>query len=411
MNIINFLIIILISTCIGKIPYSAIINFTNENVELFGKGVEIFGGNINITMPGSYLVKGNCSEGTIKILADSVSLYLENLELSSSISSPIWIDKGLNDIKINAIENVVLNDFEDFDITSGDCATIKIKKRSKVSFKSQTSFILGGYCENGIKGAANVSITFEQANGEYIINSNKNGISSEGILIFNGGNFNISTIIGDAVQSKPDENDTISLGKILINDGNFNIQSHSDAFQAKNNIEIKKGNFNIITENGYNSSTFVKYTGSSKGFKVLNNDGIIKIYDGNFYLNTSDDAFHSKGNLTIINGNYTINALDDAFNTRFHLLIGRKDSQEGPNIKVLNCFEGIEGASIRIYSGDINVVSFEDGINSANKNKSENLYNSQKITNFISIYGGNISLYSNGYGLNSKGNIFIHGEI
>ena len=430
MKIIIFTILLSISICYEQNSYTGILKYSNNNLEFSGKGVEIFGSNANIINPGSYLAIGICSEGRINIISDSVSLYLQNLELSSSISSPIFVERNLENIQIIAIENVVLNDYEEFGTTGGECSVIKIKKNSKVVFRNKDKFLLNGKCKNVIKGASKTTISFDSSNGEYIINGYQNGIVSENLLIFNGSKFNIITTIGDAVQAKPDENDTISLGKIIVNDGDFNIHSKGDGFQAKNNIEIRKGNFNIKTENGYNSTTFVKYTGSSKGFKICNNENNcqIKIYDGNFFLNTPDDSFHSDGNLTVINGNYTIYSGDDAFHASFHLMIGKKESSEGPNITIYNSFEAIEGAYIRIYSGNINSVSLDDGINAVIKNKSltqfqnefsyipflenrEYPYDENNITpkNFISIYGGNLNLFSKGNGLNSKGNIFIHG--
>ena len=422
------------SICLEQNLYNGILNCTNDTIEISGKGIEIFGGNSNITDSGSYLVVGNCTEGTINIIADSVYLYLENLELSSSVTSPITISENLNDIQIIANENVILNNNEEKDITEGSCSVIKIKKNSHVIFKNHQTFTLNGNCKNAIKGSSQASIKFESSIGEYIINSYQNGIVSEGSLIFNGSKFNINTSLGDAIQAKPDENDTISLGIIIVYDGDFIIQSKGDGFQAKNKIEIINGNFNIKTEDGYNSTTFEKETGSSKGFKITNNEKHcqIKVHDGNFFLNTPDDAFHSDGNLTIINGNYKIYSGDDAFHAGSHLRIGSKESIDGPNITILHCYEAIEGASVRIYSGYINASSIDDGINAKKKikdtiqlnnklfylptnlQKKEKknqvlLNNDESSTIFISIYGGSINLFSNGNGFNSKGSIYLHG--
>ena len=126
--------------------------------------------------------------------------------------------------------------------------------------------------------------------------------NSDGLLTFKGGIFKVTTETGDAIKSDPEDTDTDSLGQIIIEDGTFNIQSYSDAFQAKNKIIIKKGIFDIKTEKGYDSSTFNKNDGSAKGFKVSNNvtGCAIIVYDGEFSLNTADDAFHSNGNLTLI---------------------------------------------------------------------------------------------------------------
>ena len=288
--------------------YTSTITFSSNGIKTSGDEVKIDGTNATILKSGSYLVTGNSNEGNLIVSIGNVDLYLKDLELSSNITSPIIVNSKLKDVKIIAIENVVLKDLEDSSSTSGECAVIKIKKKSEVTFQNQKDFELTGNCKNVIKGGEQASIIFSPSNGEYIVNGYQNGISSDSLLTFKGGIFTIKTETGDAIKSSPDDDDNVSLGKIIINDGTFNIESYSDAFQAKNNIIIKNGKFNIKTENGYNSNTFKKETGSAKGFKVSNNaTGCeIRIYNGEFILNTADDAFHSNGNLTLINGSYHI---------------------------------------------------------------------------------------------------------
>ena len=405
--------------------YDATIEFKEDNVTVSGEiGVEYDGTRVNITESGSYLVTGICDEGTINIYSHSVNLYLDNLELSSSITSPIYISKHLKDIKIIALNNVNISDYEEIDSSGGDCAAIKIKKKSSVSFYSHNTFYINSTCKNAIKGASQATLTFEDCSGKYRIDSFFNGIASEGLIVFNGGHFNISTEIGDAVQAKPDIDDTISKGEILVRNGTFYIRAHSDAFQAKNTIDIEFGNFDIKTEGGFNSSSFDKETGSSKGFKVTNDitKSEIIIHDGNFLLDTPDDSFGSNGDITLINGDYTIFSGDDGINSFDQVIIGEKNSPNGPNINIANCFEGIEGKSVIIYSGDININSIDDGINSAKKNKKEILEQTSFIQNIennfnensdsktvISIYGGKIKIIYNETGLDSNDDINLLG--
>ena len=91
-----------------------------------------------------------------------------------------------------------------------------------------------------------------------MINANKTGIASDNLLQFDGGIFIIHSKYGEGIKSLPDKNDTVNLGKILINDGTFNIYTYNDAFLARNNITIKKGKFEIKTENGYDSLHMMK---------------------------------------------------------------------------------------------------------------------------------------------------------
>ena len=398
--------------CIEEIlreDYDTKIEYKEDQIIISGKEVEYNKTTVNITSSGSYLVTGICNEGLINIYSDSVYLYLENLELSSSIDSPIYIDRYLKDIKIIALNNVNISDYEERSTTGGDCATIKIKRRSEVTFYNYNSFYIKGTCKNVIKGASNVSLIFESTPGEYIIDAFYIGIASEGSILFKGGIFNITTEISDGIHVKPDANDIESLGNIIIKDGTFYIRSHCDAFQSRNKIEIENGNFDIKTGEGFNDSHYDSETGNAKGFEVTNNKigSEIIIYNGNFIVNTPDDSFHSDGNLTLINGNYTIYSSSDAIQAFDYLLIGEKNSVEGPNISIMNCKEGIEGKNLVINSGKINIKSKNDGINSSKKNKTNEINSNSKPN--LNINGGEINIIYNDNGLDSNGDINLLG--
>jgi hypothetical protein len=123
-----------------EISYTSIITFSNNEATSSGEGVEISGTNVTIKKGGSYLATGTSTEGTITISVESVKLYLQNLNLTSSLTSPIIVDKKLTGIKIISIENVVLNDLEDPTTTIGECAVIKVKKNSQITFSNQKDF-------------------------------------------------------------------------------------------------------------------------------------------------------------------------------------------------------------------------------------------------------------------------------
>ena len=460
MNIQVLLLIFLFSISFGKKPNDIVtITFSKDGIDVSGEGAVVSGTTVTIEKSGSYLAEGESEEANIIVDASSVTLYLQHLDLTSSVTAPLTVNSKLDDINIINIENTTLKDFEDVEITEGECAVIKIKKKSVVSFENQATFTLEGICKNVIKGNSETSIVFVSSKGEYKINANKTGISSDGSLEFNQGTYTINSTYGDAIKSTPDDTDTDSLGKILVNSGTFNIECHNDAFTASNNITIVDGTFNIKTENGYNSTTFDKETESAKGFKVKNNvTGCeIYMYNGSFSLNTADDAIHSGGNLTIRRGKYVIYAGDDGLHATFKVILGLKDAPvEDLDLQVLASYEGIEGMSITIHSGRIVSTAKDDGINACggdsprpgppprgswgrtNKNLrdrederrpwdmnnrgfrprrgEEGSFNPPppppgprgNDSYYISIHGGDISVFCDGDGIDSNGNIFIH---
>ena len=429
--------------------------FLNKMIRVSDEGgASISGTTVLIEKPGIYLVSGMTEEGNIVIKSSSVKLYLQNLKLSSKTTAPIIVGSNLEDVKIINIQNSVLSDLEDPLTTEGECAVIKIKKNSKVYMGNTDTLTLNGKCKNLIKGGNKVSIIFEKSDGEYILNANKTAIATDDYLEFNGGKFTIVSDFGDAIKVSPDDFDTENLGKILVNDGTFDIQCYNDAFTATNNITILKGKFDIKTQNGYDNEVYDENE-SSKGFKLTNNaTGCeIKIYSGDFNLNTADDAFRSNRDITIVSGTYLIYSRDDAICAKFNLVLGKKDAPlDELNIKILNSYEAIEGMTVLILSGKIIATAEDDGINAsgvikkqrAHRNRSRGWNDTdrnrsrdwndterphrnrsrdgtqpgekkkhvgapQNDSYCISIYDGEIYIYTDSDGIDSNGNLYIHG--
>ena len=463
------LLLFSIMFCIEPDSNAKYIYFSNNGIKSSDEGVIISGTTAIIEKPGIYLVTGEAEEGNLVIKSNS-QIYLENLNLSSEKTAPIIVDKDLKEVKIINLQNTVLTDLEYDDTTEGECAVIKVKKNSNVYFENYDIFKLNGECKNIIKGTSQVSLVFGKSDGDYIINARKTCISSDGLIEFRGGIFTIFSQNGDAIKSAPEDYDTESLGKILIKDGIFNIECYNDAFSAKNNIIIMKGRFNIKTQNGYNSEEFDENE-SSKGFKVTNSSlgSEIKIYSGDFYLNTADDAFRSNRDITILGGKFTIFTRDDAICAKYNLVLGKKHAPINDlNIKILYSYESLEGMKITIYSGKIIASSSNDGINASgvvkktentnrrnitwndtnwNRWNDSNRYrwndtnrNRRNNTNrnrsndtvrnrteddrpknrqhhgtpgnssyIISIYDGDIYVFSESDGIDSNGNVYIHG--
>ena len=340
--------------------------FSNEDIKVSNE-IKISDSAVLIEKPGSYYISGETNEGTIVVKSNKVTLFLQNLKLSSEKTAPIIIGKNLDDVKIINIENTTLENFEDPSTTDGECAVIKIKKKSVVHFKNNEILRLFGTCNNIIKGGEEVSVIFDKCEGEYFINANKTAISADNLLVFNGGVFTIQSENGNGIKSVPDDFDTDSIGKILINDGDFKIQSYKDAFVAKRNITILDGKFDVVTQNGYDDPLYNENV-SSKGFKVTNDskECEIKIYSGEFVLNTADDAFRSNRDLSILKGNIVIYAGDDAICAKHDLVLGIKNAPlDDLKINIIYSYEALEGMTIKIYSGRIKAKASNDGVNAS----------------------------------------------
>ena len=117
-----------------------------------------------------------------------------------------------------------------------------------------------------------------------------------------------------------------------------------------------------------------------------------------------NDAINAEALLDIPSGSLTVNAGDDAIHSDLTLNIGA-EGQEGPAIDIQSCCEGLEGACVNIYSGDITVRSTDDCINAADSDLED-------VTSAVNIIGGKIDAYtSGGDGFDSNGELTISGGI
>lgn len=115
-----------------------------------------------------------------------------------------------------------------------------------------------------------------------------------------------------------------------------------------------------------------------------------------------NDAVNAENELNVLSGALTISSGDDALHSDMTLNIG-KDGSDGPTITITDCNEGLEGATVNVYSGNIDIVSTDDCINGANADLTDYAYQ-------INISGGTITAYSSaGDGFDSNGDLTISG--
>ncbi|MEZ4525587.1 MAG: carbohydrate-binding domain-containing protein [Desulfobacterales bacterium] len=72
-----------------------------------------------------------------------------------------------------------------------------------------------------------------------------------------------------------------------------------------------------------------------------------------------DDTIHSNGTIAIGNGTFALSSGDDGIHADTSLEIS------GADIVVLKSYEGVESQNITINSGNIHIVSSDDGVNVA----------------------------------------------
>ena len=321
-----------------------------------GEGGEykISGTTLKIQDAGTYIVSGSCAEGFLQVSkgVTGVTLVLNGLTLTNATTCPLSLNKSTGVTLVVApgtvntlTDNAYNNDTVYPDNTDAENAVIKCKDGSQVTICGTGTLNLNAKGERGLKsGAQDIETVPETPRDAWLIikEATINITSTAG----NGANG------GDAI--KADQLIKILSGRLNLSYTGDGIQSEAELYVG----EAGKTGPTIEMKNGY------------EGLE----GNYVYCYSGNVTIsvkkNTADDSggncIQGKTYLQIVNGSYTLSTNDDAIKSDYDVYIGAPCSTEGPTINVLSSYEGIEGACIYIYGGNINIEASDDAMNAAN---------------------------------------------
>ena len=183
-----------------------------------------------------------------------------------------------------------------------------------------------------------------------------------------------------------------------------NDENYPDNENAENAvIKCKDGSKVVLCGGGTLTVTASGKNGIKSGLSDDNGDASLTIKDLTLNVSsTVNDAINAEQELNILSGNITVSAEDKGIHCDYVMNVGAENT-DGPTIKVSESYEGLEAATVNIYSGNITVYSSDDCINAANKELSDYSF-------AINISGGKIWAYSSGGdGFDSNGTIDISG--
>lgn len=398
------------SACAASSSYTTanatLVTLTDSSATAKGKytGYEIDGTDVSITAAGTYVFSGDCDNGsiTVKKGVTGVTIVLNGLTLTNDDSAAITLNKTAEASLIAAAGTT--NTVADTEGSDDENAAVKVKSGASLSISGTGTLTVDGNAKNGIKGAADAVITVAEV--KLNINAADDGLSCDDELNITGGTLSI-TAGGDAVKASPDtgdtENpDTTSLGNVTISGGTLTLNATGEGVQADGDLTISGGTFHVKT-NGGNTTALTDDSASCKGFKA---GKTLTVTGGTLTVDSADDALHANTDVTISGGTLTLATGDDGVHADNDLVIGTKgaSSTSTPRINITASYEGLEGTTVTVYSGDIDVVASDDGANAANSTLGER---SDKYA--ISIAGGDLYIDAGSDGLDSNNDINITG--
>lgn len=271
-----------------------------------------------------------------------------------------------------------------------------------------------------INAAGTYVLSGTLSNGQIIVDAGDNDIIQ---LVLNG--LDITCLNQSPISVSNAEEVTVTLAPDSIN------KITDDTEYVFASAEDDEPNATLFSKDDLIINGSGSLTVNANYYHGISSKDDLTITSGNITVNSIQDAVRGKDSLTIAGGNLTINAGDDALHTEQDLVI------DGGNIQITACTEGLEGMTVTVNGGDINLTSSDDGINAAGSgsegetttndtNISETNVDATKMKpgdvmspgggmdaatdyNSISITGGNLVIDANGDGIDTNGTLSISG--
>lgn len=267
-------------------------------------GLEINGAALTIDKAGTYLLTGQCNDGSVKVAKGTtgVTLVLSGLDLTSKTTAPIVCGKSsqVTIVAAEGTENTLedtKNNSDDSGSASAENAVIKCKDGSQVTLQGGGTLNILAKGKNGIKSGATT-----QAEGEAVLTireltlnieaPNNDGINAEAALNIESGTLTLSAG-DDALHCDY----TLTIGSENSQGPTVNVTASNEALEGAT-VNLRSGTLNITSTDDCINAANGDLT--DYDFAINISGGTVTAYS------STGDGFDSNGNLTISGGTVTV---------------------------------------------------------------------------------------------------------
>ncbi len=337
-------------------------------------GAIVEGCKVTIVSGGAYSLSGVLDDGQVIVDCKDkkiVRLILNGAHIGCSWSAPVIVENAKKTIIVLA------EDTENY-LADGRTAQLEdaqVNEPNAVIFSKDNLTICGA---GRLTVAANVNDAISSKDGLIIaggvidIDAVDDGVRGKDYLVIRGGTMTIKAG-GDGLKS--DNRVDATKGYVSIESGVITIVSIADAIQAATDVLISGGTLALTAGGGSRNRGGVNP--EAKGLKA----GVsVVVEGGQITVDSYDDAVHSNGRVTVRAGALALATRDDAMSAAGALEIA------GGDLSVTKSYEGLEGLTVAIDDGYVQIVSDGDAISAETD---------------VTISGGEIILTSGG-GSNAK---------
>lgn len=294
------------------------IALSGQGATVSGEGAAVEGATVTITAPGTYVVTGELTAGSLVVNAgdqDKVQIVLSGASIRNEAGPALNIQQT-DKVFVTLADGTqnTLADGASYELAEGeDEPNAALYSKADLTINGTGALSIEGNYRHGVNSKDDLVVT----GGAITVVAKEDGLRGKDCVKVADGSFAI-TAGGDGVKSSNDEDPT--RGFVSIDGGTFTVEAGDEGFQA---------------------ATYLRLAG------------------GDAQIKAADHALRSDVEAAMIRGTYVVEAGGKGMNPE------TKFTMDGGTFTVTGCEEGIEAQEVIVNNGELNITASDDGINAA----------------------------------------------